>query len=45
VRLVNNTGSTYASSDLVFGAGGNETPEGEADGDDDDADDEGPRYQ
>jgi len=38
VRLVKNTGSSYASSDLVFGAG---LP-GEANGDDDDAsDDEG----
>jgi hypothetical protein len=49
VRLVNNTGSTYASSDLVFGAGGSEAPEGEADGDadeaDDEADDDGPRFQ
>jgi hypothetical protein len=49
VRLVNNTGSTYASSDLVFGAGGHEAREGGANGDDDadddESDDDGPRLQ
>lgn len=35
VRLVKNTGSTYASSDLVFGAGSGNAER--ADGDDDDA--------
>lgn len=42
VRLVKNTGSTYASSDLVFGAGRSGTSDGETDGDDDD---DGPRLQ
>jgi hypothetical protein len=43
VRLVKNTGSTYASSDLVFGGQGGapegegETEEGNGGGDDDDA--------
>lgn len=49
VRLVNNTGSTYASSDLVFGAGGSGATEGGANGDDetddDESDDDGPRLQ
>ena len=34
VRLVKNTGSTYASSDLVFGAGRSADPDGGANGDD-----------
>lgn len=34
VRLVKNTGSTYASTDLVFGAGGLGDPDREANGDD-----------
>jgi hypothetical protein len=34
VRLVKNTGSTYASSDLVFGGGQSEDPDGAANGDD-----------
>lgn len=34
VRLVKNTGSTYASSDLVFGAGGQGDPDRGANGDD-----------
>jgi hypothetical protein len=38
VRLVKNTGSSYASSDLVFGAGHPGEPDGEANGDDDPAD-------
>lgn len=38
VRLVKNTGSSYASSDLVFGAG----HPGEANGDDDGASDDEP---
>jgi hypothetical protein len=42
VRLVKNTGSTYASSDLVFGAG-RPDPSGPAADGDDDADDPGPR--
>ena len=42
VRLVKNSGSTYASSDLVFGAARSGTSDGEADGDDDD---DGPRLQ
>jgi hypothetical protein len=49
VRLVKNTGSTYASSDLVFGGGedlgdqtnGESTLEGEDDDEDDERDDEG----
>ena len=48
VRLVKNTGSTYASSDLVFGAGLGDDSDGDSDGDveDDDADDDdGPRVQ
>ena len=45
VRLVKNTGSSYASSDLVFGAGHPGDSDGEANGDDalrddDDDDDE-----
>ena len=42
VRLVKNTGSTYASTDLVFGAGGQGDPDREANGDDEahDEDDE-----
>ena len=50
VRLVNNTGSTYSSSDLVFGASGGGATEGETNGDedehddDDGDDDEGPRH-
>jgi hypothetical protein len=45
VRLVKNTGSSYASSDLVFGAGRPGAANGESEGDDasgeDDADDDG----
>ncbi len=44
VRLVKNTGSTYASSDLVFGAGGPGDPAHAADGngaESDDDDDDG----
>ncbi len=36
VRLVKNTGSTYASSDLVFGAGRSGGPDDGADGEEDD---------
>lgn len=47
VRLVKNTGSTYASSDLVFGGGQSADPTGEPGGDDeaeaDDTDETGER--
>lgn len=49
VRLVKNTGSTYASSDLVFGQGLADPSDGEtgedAGDDDEDDDDDGPRLQ
>ena len=41
VRLVKNTGSSYASSDLVFGAGHPGDADGASNGDDDDAADDG----
>ena len=49
VRLVKNTGSTYASSDLVFGAGQSDPTDGEDEDedvlDDGDEEDDGPRLQ
>jgi hypothetical protein len=41
VRLVKNTGSTYASSDLMFGGASGDGTLAEEDGDDDDDDDGG----
>jgi hypothetical protein len=48
VRLVKNTGSTYASSDLVFGAGQDDDGDADPDEHDDvdgDEEDDGPRLQ